>query len=54
MVKKADGTYRFACDYRALNEITEPRNFPVPRLSDIVDQIGGAKPNYFSVLDMHE
>ena len=52
MVRKPDGSYRFAVDYRELNRRTEPRNFPVPRLSDIFDQIGEAKPRYFSVLDM--
>ena len=52
MVKKEDNTYRLAIDYRALNKQTVPQNFPVPRLSDIFDQIGEAKPQYFSTLDM--
>ena len=28
MCKKKDGTYRFAVDYRDLNAVTEPINFP--------------------------
>ena len=52
MVKKTDGSYRLAIDYRALNKCSEPRNYPAPRLSDIFDQIGEAKPQYFSTLDM--
>ena len=52
MIRKADGSYRMAIDYRQFNECTEPRNFPVPRLSDIFDQICEAKPTYFSCLDM--
>ena len=52
MVRMPDGSYCFAVDYRELNHRTEPRNFPLPRLSDIFDQIGEAKPRYFSVLDM--
>ena len=30
MCKKKDGTYRFAVDYRDLNAVTEPINFPLP------------------------
>ena len=52
MVKKPDGSYRMAVDYRIINRHTLPRNFPVPRLSDIFDQIGETKPQYFSTLDM--
>ena len=52
MVKKPDGSYRMAIDYRMTNKCTEPRNFPVPRLSDIFDQIGETKPQYFLTLDM--
>ena len=53
MIKKPDGSYRFAVDFRQVNKISEPRNFPVPRLSDVFDQIGERKPQYFSTLDLH-
>ena len=52
MVKKSDGSYRMAIDYRQLNSRTKPQNFPVPRLPDIFDQIGDRKPQYFSTLDL--
>ena len=40
MCKKKDGTYRFAVDYRDLNAVTEPINFPLPRLEDVIDSVG--------------
>ena len=52
MVKKRDGTYRFACDYRLLNARTEKQSYPMPRLEDVWDLIGEAKPQYFSVFDL--
>ena len=52
MVKKRDGTYRFACDYRLLNARAEKQSYPIPRLEDVCDLIGEAKPQYFSVLDL--
>ena len=52
MVKKKDGTYRFACDYRRLNSLTEKQSYPMPKLEDVWDLIGETKPQYFSVLDL--
>ena len=52
MVKKKDGSYRFACDYRRLNNLTEKMSYPMPRLEDVWDLIGEVKPQYFSVLDL--
>ena len=52
LVKKKDGSYRFACDYRRLNSLTEKMTYPMPKLEDIWDLIGESKPEYFSVLDM--
>lgn len=37
LVKKKDKTYRFAVDYRKLNAVTKPQNFPLPRLDDALD-----------------
>ena len=50
MVKKKGGTYRFACDYRRLNSLTEKQSYPMPKLEDVWDLIGETKPQYFPVL----
>ncbi len=50
MVRKRDGTHRFCVDYRRLNLVTKPDTFPLPRIDDLLDQLGAAK--YFSTLDL--
>ena len=50
MVRKKDGTHRFCVDYRSLNSISKADTFPLPRIDDLLDQLGGAR--YFSTLDM--
>ena len=50
MVRKRDGTHRFCVDYRKLNAITKPDTFPLPRIDDLLDQLGQAK--YFSLVDL--
>ncbi len=52
LVKKKNGTYRFAIDYRKLNLVTKPISFPLPRIEDVFDSVGKAKARLFSVLDM--
>ena len=52
MCKKKDGTYRFAVDYRDLNAVTEPINFPLPRLEDVIDSVGENNSKIFTVLDL--
>ena len=42
--------WRMVIDYRALNEKTIGDAYPLPNITDILDQLGGAK--YFSVLDL--
>ena len=50
LVKKKDGTHRFCVDYRQLNSITKTDNFPLPRIDDLLDQLGESK--YFSSIDL--
>ena len=51
-MQKKDGTYRFAVDFRDLNAVTEPINFPLPRLEDVIDSVGENNSKIFTVLDL--
>lgn len=42
--------WRLVVDFRRLNDITEDDIFPLPNISDILDQLG--KSNYFTTLDL--
>ena len=52
--KKADESgkreFRFCIDFRKLNEATIKDNYPLPRIDDTVDALGGAW--FFTCLDM--
>ena len=50
LVRKKDGSLRFCVDYRKLNSVTQPDVFPMPRIDDMLDQLGKLK--YFSTLDL--
>ena len=50
MVRKKDGTHRFCIDYRDLNAVTVPGTFPLPRIDDLLDQLGQSR--FFSTLDL--
>lgn len=49
LVKKRDGKWRFAVDYRELNANTRKATYHLPLIQDIVDLIGGK--NIFSTFD---
>jgi hypothetical protein len=51
-VDKPDGSLRMCLDYRALNDITVKRRYPMPNISDLFDQLHGAK--VFSSLDLQQ
>ena len=50
LVPKPDGETRFCIDYRKVNGVTRSDKFPLPQISEILDQLGGCK--VFSTLDL--
>lgn len=50
MVRKKDGSHWFCVDYRLLNAVTKPDLYPLPRIDDLLDQLGQSR--YFSTLDL--
>ena len=50
LVKKADGGYRLACDFRKLNKKLVADAYPLPNITETIDSLSGAK--YFSTLDL--
>jgi hypothetical protein len=49
-IKKKDGSLRLVQDYRALNAMTIKNRYPLPLISELVNQLKGAK--YFTKLDV--
>jgi hypothetical protein len=49
-VKKKYGTLRLCIDYRQLNKTTIKNKYPLPRIDDLFDQLGGA--SIFSNIDL--
>ena len=48
-VRKKDGSLRLCIDYRLLNEKTLPDRHPIPRIQEILENLGGN--SWFTVLD---
>ena len=51
-VRKKDGGLRLCIDFRKLNSKTIPDKQPIPRIQDILDDLGGN--SWFSTLDMSQ
>ena len=49
-VKKKDGALQPVQDYRKLNEMTIKNRYPLPLISELIDQLAGAK--YYSKMDV--
>ena len=50
IVTKKDGGVRLCVDYRKLNHITKFEAYPMPRIEELLDQVGNA--NFISTLDL--
>ena len=50
LVKKKDGGLRFCIDFRRINNITIPYEYPIPKIDETLDQLQGAK--IFSIMDV--
>ena len=42
-IKKKDSMMRMCIDYHQLNKMTIKNCYPLPRIDDLFDQVGGAK-----------
>ena len=49
-VRKKDGSLRLCVDYRQLNTITAEDRYPMPRVEELLEQLGSA--NYISTIDL--
>ncbi len=47
---KKDGTLRFCLDFRKANRVSKLDLYPMPRIDDLVERIGGL--SYISTLDL--
>lgn len=50
MVGKKGGDKRLCVDYRKLNKLTKVDAYPLPRIDDLLDSLGGA--TWFTTLDL--
>ncbi|KAL5510368.1 hypothetical protein EMCRGX_G005902 [Ephydatia muelleri] len=50
LVKKKDGTLRFCIDFRRLNSVSKTDAYPMPRVDDLLDELGQAR--FISTLDL--
>ena len=50
LIKKKDGSLRFCCDFRRLNDATRFDSYPLFRINEVISTLANAK--LFSALDL--
>ena len=50
LVKKKDGLFRFCVDYRKLNSVSRVDAYPMPRMDELIDNLGQAQ--FVTTLDL--
>ena len=50
LARKKNGDWRFCIDYRKLNHVTCKDAYPIPRIDESLDALGGSK--WFTTLDL--
>ena len=51
LMKKKDGSLRLLCvDYRRLNQVSVSDAYPMPRVDDLIDRVGGS--SFISTFDL--
>ena len=50
LIEKKDGGIRFCVDYRKLNAVTQGDAYPMPRVDELLDQLGNSQ--YMTTLDL--
>ena len=50
LARKKDGTWRFCVDYRKINSVTQRDVYPIPRIDESLDALGGRQ--WFTTLDL--
>ncbi|MES9904503.1 MAG: reverse transcriptase domain-containing protein [Sedimenticola sp.] len=52
LVKKPNGSFRFAIDLRKVNKVSEPMVYPLPHFQDVVDAVATSQAHFLSNVDL--